>query len=101
MLGCALPRCGGGCTPHGEAHARAHEVGVILHPGLKRMVEKQDNVYYYITLLNENYAMPGLTAGTQEQIIKGMYRARGQSGRGDCQVRHSDRQGQSPPATPV
>ena len=58
------------------------------------MVEKQDNVYYYITLLNENYAMPGLTAGTQEQIIKGMYRARGQSGRGDCQVRHSDRQGQ-------
>jgi pyruvate dehydrogenase E1 component len=51
----------------------AHEVGVILHHGLKRMVEKQDNVYYYITLLNENYAMPGLTAGTEEQIIKGMY----------------------------
>ena len=51
----------------------AHEVGVILHHGLKRMVEQQDNVYYYITLLNENYAMPGLTAGTEEQIIKGMY----------------------------
>ncbi|MDO8284032.1 MAG: pyruvate dehydrogenase (acetyl-transferring), homodimeric type, partial [Rhodoferax sp.] len=51
----------------------AHEVGVILHHGLKRMVEKQDNVFYYITLLNENYAMPGLTAGTEEQIIKGMY----------------------------
>ncbi|MFM8589678.1 MAG: transketolase-like TK C-terminal-containing protein, partial [Limnohabitans sp.] len=51
----------------------AHEVGVILHHGLKRMVEKQDNVFYYLTLLNENYAMPGLTAGTQEQIIKGMY----------------------------
>ena len=51
----------------------AHEVGVILHHGLKRMVEKQDNVYYYLTLLNENYAMPGLTAGTEEQIIKGMY----------------------------
>ena len=51
----------------------AHEVGVILHHGLKRMVEKQDNVYYYITLLNENYAMPGLTSGTEEQIIKGMY----------------------------
>jgi pyruvate dehydrogenase E1 component len=50
-----------------------HEVGVILHHGLKRMVEKQDNVFYYITLLNENYAMPGLTAGTEEQIIKGMY----------------------------
>ncbi|HRN65874.1 MAG TPA: pyruvate dehydrogenase (acetyl-transferring), homodimeric type, partial [Alicycliphilus sp.] len=51
----------------------AHEVGVILHAGLKRMVEKQENVYYYITLLNENYAMPGLTAGTEEQILKGMY----------------------------
>ena len=51
----------------------AHEVGVILHHGLKRMVEKQDNVYYYITLLNENYPMPGLTAGTEEQIINGMY----------------------------
>ncbi len=51
----------------------AHEVGVILHHGLKRMVEKQDNVYFYLTLLNENYAMPGLTPGTEEQIIKGMY----------------------------
>jgi pyruvate dehydrogenase E1 component len=51
----------------------AHEVGVILHHGLKRMVEKQDNVFFYLTLLNENYAMPGLKAGTEEQIIKGMY----------------------------
>ena len=51
----------------------AHEVGVILHHGLKRMVEQQDNVFYYLTLLNENYPMPGLTAGTEEQIIKGMY----------------------------
>jgi pyruvate dehydrogenase E1 component len=51
----------------------AHEVGVILHHGLKRMVEKQDNVFFYITLLNENYPMPGLRAGTEEQILKGMY----------------------------
>jgi pyruvate dehydrogenase E1 component len=51
----------------------AHEVGVILHYGLKRMVEKQDNVFFYLTLLNENYPMPGLVAGTEEQIIKGMY----------------------------
>jgi pyruvate dehydrogenase E1 component len=36
-------------------------------------VEKQDNVYYYITLLNENYPMPGLQPGTEEQIVKGMY----------------------------
>jgi pyruvate dehydrogenase E1 component len=51
----------------------AHEVAVIMHHGLKRMVEKQDNVFYYLTLLNENYPMPGLQAGTEEQIIKGMY----------------------------
>jgi pyruvate dehydrogenase E1 component len=51
----------------------AHEVAVIIHHGLKRMVEKQDNVFFYITLLNENYAMPGLKPGTEEQIIKGMY----------------------------
>ena len=48
-------------------------MGVILHHGLKRMVEQQDNVYFYLTLLNENYAMPGLQAGTEDQIIKGMY----------------------------
>jgi pyruvate dehydrogenase E1 component len=51
----------------------AHEVGVIMQHGLKRMVEKQENVFYYITLLNENYPMPGLKPGTEEQIIKGMY----------------------------
>ncbi|WP_349742314.1 pyruvate dehydrogenase (acetyl-transferring), homodimeric type [Roseateles cavernae] len=51
----------------------AHEVAVILHSGLKRMVEQQENVYFYITLLNENYPMPGLHAGTEEQILKGMY----------------------------
>ena len=51
----------------------AHEVAVILHNGLQRMVENQENVYFYVTLLNENYAMPGLTPGTEEQILKGMY----------------------------
>ena len=51
----------------------AHEVAVIMQQGLKRMVERQENVYYYITLLNENYAMPGLQPGTEEQILKGMY----------------------------
>jgi pyruvate dehydrogenase E1 component len=51
----------------------AHEVAVIMQHGLKRMVEKQENVFYYITLLNENYPMPGLKSGTEEHIIKGMY----------------------------
>jgi pyruvate dehydrogenase E1 component len=61
----------------------AHEVGVIMHHGLVRMVEKQDNVFYYLTLLNENYPMPGLKAGTEEQIIKGMYLLQeGEAGKG-------------------
>jgi pyruvate dehydrogenase E1 component len=51
----------------------AHEVAVIMQHGLKRMVEQQENVFYYITLLNENYPMPGLQPGTEEQIVKGMY----------------------------
>jgi pyruvate dehydrogenase E1 component len=44
-----------------------------MQHGLHRMVEKQENVFYYITLLNENYPMPGLQPGTEEQIVKGMY----------------------------
>ena len=40
----------------------AHEVGVILHHGLKRMVEQQENVFFYLTLLNENYADAGPAA---------------------------------------
>ena len=51
----------------------AHEVAVILHHGLVRMVQNQDNVFFYLTLLNENYAQPGLRAGTEREIVKGMY----------------------------
>ena len=51
----------------------AHEVAVILHSGLKRMVEQQENVFFYLSLLNENYAQPGLKAGTEAEILKGMY----------------------------
>ena len=51
----------------------AHEVAVIMQEGLRRMVQEQENVFYYLTLLNENYAMPGLVPGTEQQILKGMY----------------------------
>ncbi|OXR49418.1 pyruvate dehydrogenase (acetyl-transferring), homodimeric type [Pusillimonas sp. T2] len=52
----------------------AHELAVIIQNGLKRMVEDQENVFYYITVMNENYAQPGLKAGDEEGIIKGMYK---------------------------
>ena len=54
----------------------AHEVAVIIRHGLKRMVQDQENVYFYLTLMNENYAQPGLKEGQEEGIIKGMYKLR-------------------------
>lgn len=51
----------------------AHEVAVILHSGLKRMVQNQEDVFFYITLMNENYAHPGLRPGTEQEILQGMY----------------------------
>ena len=51
----------------------AHEVAVILQDGLRRMVAEQQNVWYYVTLLNENYPQPGLHKGQEEGILRGMY----------------------------
>ncbi|MCC6172260.1 MAG: pyruvate dehydrogenase (acetyl-transferring), homodimeric type, partial [Gammaproteobacteria bacterium] len=53
--------------------AFAHEVAVIIHHGLKRMVQEQENVYFYLTVMNENYAHPGLRKGDEEGIVKGGY----------------------------
>ena len=54
--------------------AFAHELVVIMQDGLKRMVENQENVFYYLTVMNENYAQPGLRVGDEEGIIKGIYK---------------------------
>ena len=51
----------------------AHEVAVILQDGLRRMVAEQQNVWYYVTLLNENYAHPGIKKGQEEGILRGIY----------------------------
>ena len=59
------------CVPYDPTFA--HEVAVIIHSGLKRMVEKQEDVFFYITLMNENYPHPGLKAGQEEGILKGLY----------------------------
>ncbi|WP_075221356.1 pyruvate dehydrogenase (acetyl-transferring), homodimeric type [Acuticoccus yangtzensis] len=51
-----------------------HEVAVIVHHGLDRMFVQQDDVYFYLTLMNENYVHPDMPMGAEEGIIKGLYR---------------------------
>jgi pyruvate dehydrogenase E1 component len=54
----------------------AYELAVIIQAGLKRMYGDNEDVYYYITTLNENYPHPGLPEGAEEGILKGMYKLR-------------------------
>ncbi|CUH53327.1 pyruvate dehydrogenase (acetyl-transferring), homodimeric type [Shimia marina] len=51
-----------------------HEVAVIVQHGLKRMYEDQEDVFFYLTLMNENYVHPDMPMGVEEEIIKGLYR---------------------------
>lgn len=51
----------------------SYELAVIIHHGLKRMIEQCEDVYFYITTMNENYTHPDLPAGAESGIIKGLY----------------------------
>jgi pyruvate dehydrogenase E1 component len=51
----------------------AYELAVIVRDGLRRMYQEQEDVYYYITVMNENYAHPPLPPGVEDGILKGMY----------------------------
>ncbi|HET6802686.1 MAG TPA: pyruvate dehydrogenase (acetyl-transferring), homodimeric type [Casimicrobiaceae bacterium] len=51
----------------------AYEVVVILREGIRRMYEAQDDVYYYVTLMNENYRHPAMPAGAEDGIVRGLY----------------------------
>jgi pyruvate dehydrogenase E1 component len=51
----------------------AYELAVIIQDGLRRMVANQEDVFYYITVMNENYVHPALPTGAEAGIIKGMY----------------------------
>ncbi len=59
------------CMPYDPTFG--YEVAVILQDGLRRMYLEQEDVYYYITLLNENYEHPALPEGAEADILKGMY----------------------------
>ncbi len=55
----------------------AYELAVILEDGMRRMLGAQEDVFYYVTLMNENYAMPSMAEGSREGILRGMYKVRG------------------------
>ena len=54
----------------------AYELAVIIHDGLKRMYADGEGVFYYISVMNENYAQPALPAGVESGIVSGGYRLR-------------------------
>jgi len=51
-----------------------YEVAVIVQDGMRRMGEEQENVFYYLTVMNENYAQPAMPEGAEEGIVKGIYK---------------------------
>jgi pyruvate dehydrogenase E1 component len=68
-----------GAIPNCRAYdpSFAGEVAVILQDGMRRMLTEQEDCFYYITLMNENYAHPALPEGAAEGVIRGMYLLRG------------------------
>ena len=65
----------------------SYEVAVIVQHGLKQMYDENQNVFYYITLMNENYPHPDCPDGVEDHIIKGMYRLKAAPGKGKLHVR--------------
>jgi pyruvate dehydrogenase E1 component len=63
--------------------AFAYEIAVIVRDGLGRMYARREDVFYYITLCNENYEMPPMPEGAEEGILKGLYRFRESPAAGD------------------
>jgi pyruvate dehydrogenase E1 component len=57
--------------------AYAYELAVIIQDGIRRMYREQESVFYYLTVMNEQYAMPPMPEGSREGILKGMYRLQG------------------------
>ena len=62
------------CAAYDPAYA--YEIAVILQDGIRRMYQEQENLFYYLTVGNENYAQPPMPEGSREGILKGIYRFR-------------------------
>ncbi|NVD73592.1 pyruvate dehydrogenase (acetyl-transferring), homodimeric type [Duganella sp. BJB1802] len=67
LFAAAVPNC----MPYDPTFG--HELAVIIQDGMRRMVEEQEDVFYYITIMNENYPHPGIKPGQEAGILKGMY----------------------------
>jgi pyruvate dehydrogenase E1 component len=63
----------------------AYELAVIIHDGMRRMFVEQENIFYYLTVMNENYPQPALPKGVEAGILKGAYLLTG-GGRGKDRV---------------
>ncbi|MCU7874587.1 MAG: pyruvate dehydrogenase (acetyl-transferring), homodimeric type [Candidatus Thiodiazotropha sp. (ex Lucinoma borealis)] len=53
--------------------AFAYELTVVVQDGMRRMYQQQENVFYYITVMNENYLQPAMPQGIEEGIVRGLY----------------------------
>ncbi|HET6507326.1 MAG TPA: pyruvate dehydrogenase (acetyl-transferring), homodimeric type [Baekduia sp.] len=73
------------CVAYDPAYA--YELAVIVHDGLRRMLAEQEDVFYYLTIMNENYAQPAMPEGAQEGILRGVHVIReAQGGTADVQL---------------
>jgi pyruvate dehydrogenase E1 component len=67
VLASAIPNC----VSYDPTYA--YELAVIIQDGLRRMYQEQEDIYYYITVMNENYAHPPMPAGAEKSILRGMH----------------------------
>jgi pyruvate dehydrogenase E1 component len=67
LFASAIPNC----VPYDPTYS--YEVAVIIQDGLRRMLTEQEDIYYYLTVMNENYHHPAMPAGVEAQILRGMY----------------------------
>jgi pyruvate dehydrogenase E1 component len=61
--------------------AFAYELAVILEDGMRRILDRKEDVFYYVTVMNESYAQPSMPADAREGILRGMYRVKVAGGR--------------------
>jgi pyruvate dehydrogenase E1 component len=76
LLASAIPNC------RAYDPTFAYEVAVILQDGLRRMLAEQEDVFYYLTVMNENYAHPAMPEGCEEGVLRGMHLIREAEGDG-------------------